>query len=88
MHLTPVALDSRRQERYRKSNGKWSLKIMDIDTMDTDGPIIQMELLTKTGQKTVPNVFIAGVHVGGDSDVTELDEEGALDRMLEMLASA
>lgn len=50
---------------------------------ENDGPLIQMELLTKTGQKTVPNVFIRGQHIGGDSDLSELFDSGSLQRLLE-----
>jgi len=53
--------------------------------MGEDGPLIQMELLTRTGQKTVPNVFIGRQHVGGDSDLTKLYREGRLDGMLSAL---
>ena len=37
-----------------------------------DGRLIQDELLEITGQRTVPNVFIQGMHVGGNSDVQKL----------------
>lgn len=37
-----------------------------------DGAEIQNALLEITGQKTVPNVFIGGQHIGGNSDVQEL----------------
>jgi glutaredoxin 3 len=50
---------------------------------ENDGPLIQMELLTKTGQKTVPNVFIRGQHIGGDSDLSEMFDSGSLERLLD-----
>ena len=37
---------------------------IELDTLGATGPEIQNELLTKTGQKTVPNVFIRGKHIG------------------------
>ena len=52
---------------------------------EDDGPLIQMELLTKTGQKSVPNVFIRGRHVGGDSDLAEMFDSGSLERLLDGL---
>jgi glutaredoxin 3 len=59
------------------------LDVVDLDTMpENDGPLIQMELLTKTGQKTVPNVFIRGQHIGGDSDLSEMFDSGSLERLL------
>ena len=38
---------------------------IELDLMD-DGPKVQEALLSITGQKTVPNVFIGGKHVGGN----------------------
>jgi len=52
-----------------------------------DGHLIQMELLTQTGQRTVPNVFIGGKHIGGNSDLQELHQQGRLTSMLSDVAS-
>jgi glutaredoxin 3 len=59
-----------------------SVDIVDLDQMKEDGPLIQMELMTTTGQRTVPNIFINGEHIGGDSDFTKLHESGKLQEML------
>lgn len=57
--------------------------VLDLDRMaEMDGPSIQMELLEMTGQRTVPNIFINGEHVGGNSDLQHLHNEGMLDRLL------
>ena len=37
---------------------------IELDTLGASGPEIQKELMEKTGQKTVPNVFIRGKHIG------------------------
>jgi glutaredoxin len=50
---------------------------------ENDGPLIQMELLTRTEQRTVPNIFIGGEHIGGDSDLSEMYDSGSLMRLLE-----
>lgn len=34
------------------------------------------------GRRTVPQIFIGGVHVGGSDDLHALDAEGSLDPML------
>lgn len=34
------------------------------------------------GRRTVPQIFIGGVHVGGSDDIHELDHDGRLDPML------
>jgi len=36
-----------------------------------------------SGQSTVPQIFINGQSVGGCDDITELDHEGELDRLLQ-----
>ena len=49
-----------------------------------NGPAIQDTLLLLTGQKTVPNVFIHGQHVGGCDDTLRLLKNGQLEEMLDM----
>lgn len=58
-------------------------KVIELDELPgNDGRLIQNELYEITGQRTVPNVFIAGEHVGGNSDVQSLFEEERLHQML------
>lgn len=52
--------------------------ILELDELD-DGAEIQEALLELTGQRTVPNVFIGGQHVGGNSDVQALKSADKLD---------
>jgi len=40
------------------------------------------------GHHTVPQTFINGVHVGGCTELFELDHAGELDRLLEQAAPA
>ena len=47
-----------------------------------DGDKIQNVLYSKTGQKTVPNIFINGAHVGGNQELQAANRNGALDRAL------
>ena len=37
---------------------------VELNTMGEDGAKIQEELLKRSGQKTVPNVFVRGKHIG------------------------
>ena len=37
---------------------------IELDTLGATGPEIQNELKSKTGQATVPNVFVRGKHIG------------------------
>lgn len=47
-----------------------------------NGEAIQQTLLEKTGQKTVPNTFINGNHLGGASDAEAALKDGRLQEML------
>ena len=47
-----------------------------------NGKAIQDELKEMTGQSTVPNVWIKGKHIGGNSDVQEAYKSGALKEQL------
>ena len=48
-----------------------------------NGSSIQDGLIQMTGQKTVPNVFIRGKHLGGADDTMKAQEEGRLLSMLQ-----
>ncbi|HCR85448.1 MAG TPA: glutaredoxin 3 [Alphaproteobacteria bacterium] len=66
-------------KEYLKRKGYEVTKEIDI-TNDTN---LQMEMVTKSGGKrTVPQVFINGVHTGGCDDTIALDKEGKLDEIL------
>ena len=51
---------------------------LELDQIPNGGDI-QNALAQKTGQRTVPNVFIGGDHIGGNSDVQQLNSSGQLD---------
>lgn len=51
------------------------------------GPQLQGALKEKTGRKTVPNVLINGVSIGGGDEVVELHESGALPSKIEDLGN-
>lgn len=52
--------------------------ILELDEID-DGASIQDALFELTGQRTVPNVFIAGQHIGGNSDLQALHAKNQLE---------
>ncbi|KAG0195313.1 glutaredoxin, partial [Mortierella sp. GBA30] len=56
-------------------------KTFEID-LEKDGPQVQEYLLKKTGQRTVPNIFINSQHLGGNSDLVAAKDSGKLDSML------
>ncbi|AKS42393.1 glutaredoxin 3 [Wenzhouxiangella marina] len=40
------------------------------------------EMIARSGRHTVPQIFIGDTHVGGFDDLDALDQEGALNRLL------
>ncbi|MCG6933885.1 MAG: glutaredoxin 3 [Gallionella sp.] len=45
-------------------------------------PELRDAMIEKTGRRSVPQIFINGVHVGGFDDLAELDQDGGLDTLL------
>lgn len=43
----------------------------------------RQEMMTRSGRRTVPQIFIGDQHVGGFDDLSALDQEGALERLLQ-----
>ncbi|KAJ4769219.1 Glutaredoxin [Rhynchospora pubera] len=52
-------------------------KTVELD-YETDGSEIQSALHQWTGQRTVPNVFIGGKHIGGCDNTVALHNQGKL----------
>ncbi|MFO1369734.1 MAG: glutaredoxin 3 [Marinagarivorans sp.] len=49
--------------------------------LDNDPQLLQ-EVMTKAGQRTVPQIWIGSRHVGGFTDMVALDRAGELDALL------
>jgi len=56
---------------------------VELDTMGERGVEMQATLAEMTGQKTVPNVFIGGQHVGGCDSTMQLHSENKLLQMVQ-----
>mmetsp|Transcript_35149 Transcript_35149/g.83965 ORF Transcript_35149/g.83965 Transcript_35149/m.83965 type:complete len:110 (+) Transcript_35149:144-473(+) len=56
-------------------------KVFELDQMD-NGAELQAALLEMSGQRTVPNVFVKGEHLGGSDDTQAAARSGKLDEML------
>jgi glutaredoxin 3 len=56
-------------------------KAVELDELD-DGAAIQEALLGLTKQRTVPNVFVGGAHLGGNDDTQRAAADGRLQEML------
>jgi len=48
---------------------------------EDDGPLIRDYLFERTGQKTVPNVYVKGVHIGGCDNTITAHTEGRLAKL-------
>jgi glutaredoxin 3 len=63
------------------SDLKIDAKIYELDQMK-DGSAIQDALLDLTGQRTVPNVFVNGQHLGGNDKTQAAAKSGKLQEMI------
>lgn len=58
-------------------------KVADIEEIDlTFDGAAREALTTRTGQRTVPQIFVGETHVGGYDDLRALDRAGGLDPLL------
>ncbi|KAJ3193488.1 hypothetical protein HK101_004733 [Irineochytrium annulatum] len=92
--LTDAAISSNKVMVFSKSYCPYcrkakslldSLKVpylaYELDNRD-DGNDIQNYLQTLSGQRTVPNIFINGTHLGGCDDLHEAQRSGKLKTLL------
>ncbi len=65
-------------ERLLRAKG-----VADIEKVRVDlDPARREEMMTRSGRRSVPQIFIGERHVGGYDDLAELDNEGGLDPLL------
>ncbi len=65
-------------ERLLRSKG-----ISAIDKVRVDlEPERRVEMMEKTGRRTVPQIYIGETHVGGYDELAALDRAGRLDELL------
>jgi glutaredoxin 3 len=74
MYSTKVCPYCVRAENLLRQRGVKEIEKILID----EDPTKRDEMIQKTGRRTVPQVFIGGVHVGGSDDLQTLDREGKL----------
>jgi glutaredoxin 3 len=59
-------------------------KGVEIEKVRVDlAPERRMEMMEKTGRRTVPQIYIGATHVGGYDDLAALDRAGKLDPLLQ-----
>jgi glutaredoxin 3 len=66
--------------RVRKLLEKKGVSLTEID-IET-APEKRAEMQARSGRRSVPQIFIGDIHVGGSDDLHALEAEGKLDAML------
>jgi glutaredoxin 3 len=78
MYSTGVCPFCDRAERLLKRKGVQQIEKVRVDLH----PELRIEMMEKTGRRTVPQIYINDVYVGGYDDLAELDQAGGLDELL------
>lgn len=79
MYRTATCPYCERAEALLKARGVTAIETIRVDLE----PERRIEMIDKTGRRTVPQIYIGNTHVGGFDDLAELDREG---RLLPLLA--
>ncbi|MFT3737106.1 MAG: glutaredoxin 3 [Rhodocyclaceae bacterium] len=78
MYATGVCPYCIRAEQLLRRKGIEEIEKIRVDT----DPARREEMITLTGLRTVPQIFINGRHVGGCDELYALDRAGGLDPLL------
>jgi glutaredoxin 3 len=78
MYATAVCPYCDRAERLLASKGAFAIDKVRVDL----DPARRAEMMQRTGRRTVPQIYIGEVHVGGFDDLVALDRAGKLDPLL------
>ena len=65
-------------ERLLRAKGAADIEKVRVDL----DPARRDEMMTRTGRRTVPQIYIGERHIGGFDDLSALDHEGGLDPLL------
>lgn len=78
MYGTGVCPFCQMAERLLRAKGVAAIDKIRVDLE----PARRMEMMEKTGRRTVPQIYIGDRHVGGYDDLAALDAAGRLDELL------
>ncbi len=78
MYSTAVCPYCVRAEQLLKRKGVQEIEKIRVDLQ----PESRIAMTEKTGRRTVPQIYINGVYVGGYDDLASLDHAGGLDVLL------
>jgi len=79
MYTTAVCPYCTRAKQILKARGVQHIEEVRIDLSDAE----RDRMMTLTGRRTVPQIFIGDTHVGGCDDLMALDSRGGLQPLLE-----
>jgi glutaredoxin 3 len=79
MYSTAVCPYCIMAERLLKAKGVENIEKIRVD-LDAQQRVDMME---KTGRRTVPQIYIGDTHVGGFDELSALDRQGKLDGLLQ-----
>ncbi len=79
MYSTQVCPYCRMAEKLLATKGITEIEKVLIDT----DPVKRDEMMARTGRRTVPQIYIGDVHVGGFDDLAALDKAGKLEQLLQ-----
>jgi glutaredoxin 3 len=65
-------------ERLLKAKGIDEIEKIRVDLQ----PDQRLQMMEMTGRRTVPQIYIGDIHVGGFDDLSALDREGKLEPLL------
>jgi glutaredoxin 3 len=78
MYSTGMCPYCQMAERLLRSKGVSTIAKIRVDLE----PERRVEMMQKTGRRTVPQIYIGETHVGGYDDLAALDRAGRLDELL------
>ena len=78
MYSTAVCPYCVRAEQLLNSKGITAIEKIRVDL----DPRLREQMVSQTGRRTVPQIYIGDTHVGGFEDLAALDHAGRLDSLL------
>jgi glutaredoxin 3 len=82
MYSTAVCPYCIQAERFLRAKGVQEIAKVRVDLE----PERRVEMMNRTGRRTVPQIYVGDTHVGGYEDLVALDRAGKLEPLLGHLA--